>query len=240
MTSSFSDSTNEAIQGATNVNQLADLDYNVPGLPPLPPTGQFDVPRNQITRIDMRQKLARRDCNRWGCTSGGFDDSLGIRDVFGSFRIEVETRTVTTPVFSRYADGSVRSTGTVLLVENLYYLYEDFPQFAPVGTRFRVAGISKNLSSILFDPATSAPNQVNSAAITFFSATFNPPLPPIPPPDDDDGGNDDDDDNEPVPPCDIPITSNFDSGYFCMTFEEYNRFINDINRVEENLRRFNP
>ena len=164
---------------------------------------------------------------------------MGIRDVFGSFRIEVETRTISTPVFTLYADGSVRSTGTVLLVENLYYLYEDFPQFAPVGTRFRVAGISKNLSSILFDPATSTPNQVNSAAITFFSATFTPPLPSIPP-DNGGGGNDNENDPPPPPPpCDIPITSNFDAGYFCMTFEEYNRFINDIDRVEENLRRFN-
>lgn len=50
------------------------------------------------------------------------------------------------------------------------------------------------------------------------------------------GGNNNDPENP--PPCDIPITSNFDAGYFCMTFEEYNRFINDINRVEENLRRF--
>ncbi|HAA27407.1 MAG TPA: hypothetical protein DCE56_06620 [Cyanobacteria bacterium UBA8553] len=52
------------------------------------------------------------------------------------------------------------------------------------------------------------------------------------------GGNNGNDDEDPPPPCDIRITSNFDAGYFCMTFEEYNRFINDINRVEENLRSF--
>ncbi|HAX78982.1 MAG TPA: hypothetical protein DCY88_24960 [Cyanobacteria bacterium UBA11372] len=57
---------------------------------------------------------------------------------------------------------------------------------------------------------------------------FNPPPDPPPDPPDD----------PPPPPCDIPISSDFDLGYFCMTRQEYSRFINDIDRVEENLRRF--
>ncbi len=75
---------------------------------------------------------------------------------------------------------------------------------------------------------------VETSAATLY--VNNSQIEPYPPNNDNDPPDPPDD--PPPPPCDIPISSDFDLGYFCMTREEYNRFINDIDRVEENLRRF--
>lgn len=51
-----------------------------------------------------------------------------------------------------------------------------------------------------------------------------------------DGGNGNGEEPPPPPPpCDIAITSDFDEGYFCMTFSEYQRLIGDIKNIEQNL-----
>jgi hypothetical protein len=42
------------------------------------------------------------------------------------------------------------------------------------------------------------------------------------------------------PPCDVPIRNDFEGGYFCLSFSEYNNLINQIDNIEQLLRTYNP
>ena len=42
------------------------------------------------------------------------------------------------------------------------------------------------------------------------------------------------------PPCDVPIRNDFEGGFFCLSFSEYNNLINQIDNIEQLLRTYNP
>lgn len=236
--SSLSNTAKEAIRTATSIEDLADIDFSIPGVPPSPGIGRYDLPEGTITRIDFYRKNTSYSCSNQGCSGSDDEGFIGWTNIYGGFEIKPVNGSKSTPSITRYAEGSIRGIGTVNEVWNDLLLYEDRPQFGRPGSGSKVAGTFLRIAQVTYDPGTIWVNNVSFVDVSIRYFTLTPSRLPNPSPSPSPTPVPSPSPSPIPPPCDIPITSNFDAGYFCMTRAEYSRFTNEIDRVEENLSRF--